>query len=96
VDLDDAWHIALTEDCGNPILLDLIAGLMRRARRYEIALLRERREVLMAGANHRAVLAALKRRDLEAACGALRHNLTRGAEPLRAWLRDREARENGR
>ena len=93
MDLDDAWHMALIEDCPNPILLELIAKYIRLTRRYEIALMRERREVLMAGANHRAVLAALKRRDLDGACAALKHNLTRGAAPLRVWLGERAAKK---
>jgi len=92
MDLDDTWHRELISGCPNPILLDLIAQFMLRTRRYEIALLRERREVLMAVANHRGVLAALRRRDLEGACEALRHNLTRGAAPIGAWLKDREAK----
>lgn len=95
MDLDDAWHRALVEDCPNPILLGEIEKYIRLTRRYEIALMRERREVLMAGANHRAVLAALKRRDLDGACEALRHNLTRGSAPLRAWLQEREAKKAG-
>lgn len=92
IDLDDAWHMELIAACPNPILLDLIARIVRQTRRYEIALMRERREVLMAGANHRAVLAALKRRDMDGACEALRHNLMRGAAPIAAWLKDREAK----
>ena len=95
MDLDDAWHMALIEDCPNSVLLDEIAKYMRLTRRYEIALMRERRGVLMAGLNHRTVLAALKHRDLEGACEALRHNLTRGAAPLRAWLLEREAGKAG-
>jgi len=90
--LDDAWHMMLVEDCGNPFLLELIAGFMRQTRRYELALMRERREVLAAGANHRAVLAALRRRDLDGACEALHHNLMRGAAPIVAWLRARVAK----
>jgi DNA-binding GntR family transcriptional regulator len=94
MDLDDAWHMELISWCPNPILLDLIAQLMRRTRRYEIALMRERCEVLVAGANHRAVLAALRRCDMEGACEALRHNLTRGAMPIAAWLKERAIKEN--
>jgi DNA-binding GntR family transcriptional regulator len=96
LELDDAWHLALIEDCPNPILLALIDRFMRQTRRYEIALMRERSEVLLAGANHRAVLAALKRRDLDAACETLRHNLTRGAAPIVAWLKERTAKKAGK
>ncbi len=92
IDLDDAWHSELIAACPNPMLLDLIARTMARTRRYEIALMRERCEVLLAGSNHRAVLAALRRRDLDGACEALRHNLVRGAAPIRAWLSTRHAK----
>lgn len=91
IEIDDAWHNELIAACPNPVLLELITHFMLRTRRYEMALLRERREVVMAGANHRAIMAALRRRDLEGACDALRHNLERGCEPLRAWLKQRSA-----
>ncbi len=92
LDLDDSWHSELIWDCPNPLLLDLITQYMRQTRRYEIALMRERREFLAAGISHRAVLAALRKRDLTAACEALRHNLTRGAAPIAAWLKERAER----
>jgi DNA-binding GntR family transcriptional regulator len=92
LDFDDAWHTELVAACPNPVLLDLIAHFMLRTRRYELALLRERREILMAGANHRAIMAALRRRDLDGACDALRHNLERGREPLLTWLKQRSAK----
>jgi DNA-binding GntR family transcriptional regulator len=91
MDLDDAWHMLLIAGCPNPILLELVAQFIARTRRYEIALMRERREVLAAGTNHRAVMAALRRRDLGGACAALKHNLERGAAPMAAWLTAREA-----
>ncbi len=93
LDLDDQWHLELVAGCPNPILLDLIGQFMRRTRRYEIALMRERREVQAAGRDHRAILAALRRGDLEAGCAALRDNLTRGAEPLVAWLKTRDPKK---
>jgi DNA-binding GntR family transcriptional regulator len=92
LDLDDSWHSQLISDCPNLLLLDLVAQYMRLTRRYEIALMRERREFLAAGISHRAVLAALRKRDLPAACEALRHNLARGAAPIGAWLKERKAK----
>jgi len=35
-------------------------------------------------------MAALRSRDLEGACEALRHNLTHGAAPIVAWLKARK------
>jgi DNA-binding GntR family transcriptional regulator len=89
--LDDEWHLALIADCGNRVLLELIEGLMRRTRRYELALLRERRNLSRATADHEAILAALRTGDLEAACAALEANMRSGREPVLAWLRAREA-----
>ena len=88
--LDDEWHLALIGHCPNAILLDLIRDFIRRTRRYEIALMRERSNVAVAAGNHRDIIAALRRRDLEAAIIALRHNLTTGFAPIRDWLGARE------
>jgi len=64
---------------------------MRRTHRYEVALMRERGSVLTATMNHRSIMAALKRGDLDAACKALRTNLEWGRAPIIAWLKSREA-----
>lgn len=88
--LDDAWHLALIADCPNKILIELIGQFTRRTRRYEMALMSERRNVLGASFDHKAILAALKRRDLSGACAALKSNLESGREPIAAWLRERE------
>ena len=87
---DDEWHIELIADCPNKILIDLVKQFIRRTHRYEIALMRERKNVLTAITNHRSILAALKRRDLDAACAALRVNLESGKAPIVAWLESRQ------
>jgi DNA-binding GntR family transcriptional regulator len=92
IGLDDDWHLELIKDCPNRVLLDLIKQFIRRTRRYEIALMRERKNVLVAGANHKSIMAALRRRDLEAACAALRTNLQTGYEPIASWLRAHESK----
>ena len=88
--LDDAWHLELIAACPNKVLIEMIGQIIRRTRRYEIALMRERRNVLNAGFDHRAVMAALKRRDLAGACAALKKNLQTGKAPITAWLKERE------
>ena len=93
INLDDDWHLELLAACPNKVLIDLIRQFMRRTRRYEIALMRERKNVEVARANHRAILAALQRRDLKAACWALRKNLDTGREPIVSWLKTRESSE---
>jgi len=91
IDADDEWHIELVSDCPNKILIDLIKQFMRRTHRYEVALMRERGSVLSATANHRSILSALSRRDVDAACNSLRANLQSGRAPIVAWLESREA-----
>ena len=93
IDLDDDWHLELIADCPNIVLVDLIKQFIRRTRRYEIALMRESKNVSVACATHKRIMAALRRRDLEAACAALRANLQTGYEPILSWLRARESRE---
>ena len=87
IDLDDEWHSELIAACPNAVLLDFINQTIRRTRRYEIALMRERRNIDMATRSHRAIMAALRRRDLDAACSELKKNLERGRAPIVAWLK---------
>ena len=91
ISADDEWHIELVSDCPNKILVDLIKQFIRRTHRYEVALMREKKNVVSATTNHRSILAALKRGDLDAACNALRANLESGRAPIVAWLESREA-----
>lgn len=90
IGLDDAWHQELLAGCPNQILLEMIAGITRRTRRYELALMREARLVSQAGDDHERILAALRARDLDAACAGLERNLRTGRAPIVAWLRERE------
>lgn len=90
IDADDEWHLELISDCPNKVLIDLIKQFMRRTHRYEVALMREKGNVLAATTNHRSIMAALKRHELEAACAALRANLESGRAPIAAWLRSRD------
>ena len=89
--LDDRWHMMLIEACPNHILLDLIRQFIRRTRRYELALMRDRRNVEIAAGAHERIMDALEREDIEGACAALRANLESGAKPISDWLREREA-----
>lgn len=90
IDLDDRWHMELVAGCPNKVLLELIEQFIRRTRRYEIGLLRESVNAEAAHATHRSILAALRRRDLDAACSALKKNLETGFEPILNWLKNRE------
>jgi DNA-binding GntR family transcriptional regulator len=95
IDLDDEWHMELIADCPNKVLIDLIKQITQRTRRYEIALMREQKNVAVATANHKAILSALKKRDLDAACAALKHNMQTGREPIVKWLKGRDKKKGG-
>lgn len=90
VDLDDEWHLLLIDACPNNILLDLIRDFMRRTRRYELALMRERKQVEVATETHGEIIAALRRSDLPGATAILRRNMEMGNEPILRWLAERK------
>jgi DNA-binding GntR family transcriptional regulator len=89
--LDDTWHLELLAGCPNHVLIDLIKQFIRRTRRYEIALMRERRNVRATSSDHEKVMDALRAGNLKAACQALRQNMQSGSEPIIAWLKARES-----
>jgi DNA-binding GntR family transcriptional regulator len=74
----------------------LIGDIIRRTRRYEIALMREQANVAVAVANHDDILSALESGDLEAGCAALRNNLRTGFAPVAAWLGEHQTRTEKR
>jgi DNA-binding GntR family transcriptional regulator len=51
--------------------------------------MREAKNVATATGEHEQVMAALRAGDLDAACKALKQNLTTGREPIVKWLRER-------
>ena len=88
--LDDAWHMELLDDCPNRVLVELIQNMMQRTRRYELALMRETRNVIRTTEDHGRILAALRDKDLSAACAALKHNMQSGRASIVEWLVARE------
>lgn len=89
--LDDAWHMELLADCPNCVLVELIENMILRTRRYELALMRETRNVLRSSEDHARILVALREGDLDAACAALKENMRSGRAPIVEWLVAREA-----
>ncbi len=86
IELDDAWHLQLVAGCGNAVLVGLIRQMMWRTRRYEHAYFRATRSMGTAYETHRKILAALRRKDLAAACRLLATNMTSGIAELVRWL----------
>lgn len=93
IDLDDRWHRTLLQDCPNRILLHFIDQLIWKTRRYEYAYLSRSKNIEMATDEHEAILGALEKADLPAACKFLKKNMTSAKEPLITWLRSREERK---
>jgi DNA-binding GntR family transcriptional regulator len=91
ISLDDEWHLALIAGCPNRVLVEMIEGLMRRTRRYEVALLREQPNRRRATDDHDRILGAVRAGDLAGACAALKTNMQSGREPIVAWLKSRQA-----
>ncbi len=89
IDLDDEWHRELLKGCPNGVLLGLIAQFAQRTRRYELALMRERKGVAGAVAGHTQIITALEAGRLDAACEALRDNMSEGKGGIVQWLRGR-------
>ncbi|HKK21993.1 MAG TPA: GntR family transcriptional regulator [candidate division Zixibacteria bacterium] len=90
VTLDDKWHLELLAHCPNETLLNLIRQFMGRIRRYELALMRDRRVVENAFRDHADIIGALEKGNLSAACEALEQNLESGKTPILEWLRQCE------
>ncbi|MCR9259334.1 MAG: GntR family transcriptional regulator [Pseudomonadaceae bacterium] len=91
---DDEWHLLLVQNCGNPILLDLIRQFILRTRRYENAYLQDMENSSTAYEEHLKVIRALQNGDLRSACNALKQNLTSGVAPILAWLDAFEGADN--
>lgn len=91
--LDDSWHLELLSQCPNRVLIELIEQFMRRTRRYEIALMRENRNVNRTLQGHQTIIEALNRGDLDAACIALQENMESGKDPIVEWLKNRQTRK---
>ncbi|OQW56119.1 MAG: hypothetical protein A4S17_14020 [Proteobacteria bacterium HN_bin10] len=94
IDMDDRWHSVLLAACPNKVLLALIQNMQLRTRRYELAVMRESKQISAAVGDHERIIAALKEGDLHAACEALRRNMQNGSEQMEAWLKQRGASES--
>jgi len=92
IECDDDWHRELLAHCPNRVLVDMIESLIRRTRRYELALMREQKHIIRAAETHTMILAALRKGDLARACTALEQNMREGRKPVLAWLQSRAKR----
>ena len=54
IEIDDAWHMELIAGCPNRVLIEMIQNMIVRTRRYELALMREQKNVGTATVRPRA------------------------------------------
>jgi DNA-binding GntR family transcriptional regulator len=87
--LDAQFHALIVANCGNPRLLDLLAAQKRVMQRYERAYMSRTarqdypaRTMASSVEEHREILAALARRDTDAAAHALDVNWEKGMRRL--------------
>jgi DNA-binding GntR family transcriptional regulator len=90
IGLDDDFHFELVGACPNKVLIELIQQFSQRTRRYELALMRERKNVQHTIEDHRRILRALHKGDLETACAHLKQTLLSGRTPIVKWLTERK------
>jgi DNA-binding GntR family transcriptional regulator len=90
--LDTEWHTALLEPCPNARLKEAIGHLKQSAYRYEYAYMQEARRVIASATQHRQILAALKRRDIDRAAATLEENWRVTLEIAGSWLAQKSER----
>jgi DNA-binding GntR family transcriptional regulator len=83
--LDAEWHRTLLSECPNDLLLAQIGGLKDFVEVYEYAYARQF-PVHTSTEEHRAIVAALRRRDVPAALASLELNFRGTVERLLPWL----------
>ena len=89
---DREGHSLLLADCKNRRLLASIANLKDQAARYEDAFMRHSGQVITSVDQHRHILAAARRNDLDDALRLLEENWRVSLEFLGPWLDRQEAR----
>lgn len=89
--LDQEWHTRLLEACGNRELQAALDLLKNRLYRYEYVFADDFERLGRTGLDqHRAIVDALRDRELDRACELLRDHWDMGAESRPDWLRKTE------
>ena len=87
IELDDAFHRVLLEDCPNRRLLDLIATLRRSLQRYLHHYLEQGGRVRLSSLQHSKIAEALRKGDRSAARQLLERKWRRGLDEIESALR---------
>ena len=85
-DLNRSFHFAIYEQCGNAVLLHMLAGLWDRSRRYRQLYTHLPERAPQALAEHREIYAACQARNPTAAGLAVRHNVRQTTSGILAKL----------
>lgn len=89
-DLDRAFHVALTENCGNQRLLALLDMERRRAQLIDGAHSKGMANLDGSCAEHAAIIGAIEEGDLAGAADRLSAHWEHGIEVVAKWLKDRK------
>jgi DNA-binding GntR family transcriptional regulator len=84
--LDTEWHRTLLRPCHNKRLLLIIRDLKRAAYRYEHAFMQHSNRVIGSVDQHRQIMDALERRDMDHAVEMLKENWRVTLECTERWL----------
>jgi len=84
--LDDRWHARLVKECENERLLRTLASLKRVVRRYELAWMADNAHVETSTEQHRAIVEALGRDDVDRAAELLDLNWRYTMAEMLGWL----------
>lgn len=88
LELDSEWHANLVNRCGNPLLLDMLGGVKRRAERYQLAFQRSAGHWATSIRHHEDIVAALERGARDEAADLLVDNWAPGPRFVAAWLEE--------
>jgi DNA-binding GntR family transcriptional regulator len=94
LELDTEWHTALLKDCPNTRLQESIRHLKQSAYRYEYAYMREANRVVTSATQHRQIIAALRKKDMDRAVAILEENWRITLEVTESWLAQKVQRMN--
>ncbi|MDB4950276.1 MAG: transcriptional regulator, GntR family [Gemmatimonadetes bacterium] len=89
IELDVAWHRALTQGCGNALLLDTLASLKTTIHRYEFAWMQSSEAVPESARAHDRIAALAGAGRVDEAAAALEEHWRRGVDDLVPWLAGR-------
>lgn len=85
--LDRKWHALLLAGCPNRHLLDSIGFYKDLAERYEFAYMRHSGQLPLSAKQHRAILAALRKGEVDRAVAELEENWRVSQRFLIPWIR---------